>query len=395
MRIPWTTTIRGYVRIEVTGQHIARLLNELTAANLIIWDVQNIAVNKVQLYIIVRDYFQLRPILRRTNCRIHIIERHGLPFMLAKLERRKLFAAGFVVFLIGLYLLTSLVWSVQIKGYETIAKQDIMNEANKLGIYPMQWKFKLADTERLARELSKSIPGTAWVGIEVNGTKIVIQVVESDLPEEGPLLSPRHLISTSDAVVSKISVEQGQAVVRANQRVKKGDLLISGIIGNEETQHIVVAKGAVSGIVWHEYNIQVPLETVYKSLTGHSKIRRYFIIGNRALQVTGYGKITFKDYEIQSRQAQWRIGKYKIPLGWHKENVLELEQYSRTIESAEARNIGLKQARADLMTQLGEKTIILDEKVLHEQTDSGKVYMKVLFEVEQEISLEQPIIQGE
>lgn len=395
MRIPWTTYVRGYVKIEITGQQIASLINAMTEANLIVWHIQTVAADQVQMYIIVRDFFLLRPILRRTNCRLQILQRFGLPFMLAKLERRKWFAAGFVVFLAGLFLLTSLVWTVQVKGYETIAKQDIISEAEKLGIYPLQWKFKLADTEKLARELSKKLPGTAWVGVEVKGTKIEIEVVESHIAQERPLQNPRHLISTSDAVIAKIAVVRGRAAVKVNQRVKRGDLLISGIIGDEENQDVVVAEGSVKGIVWHEYSIQVPLEIQYATFTGEQMTRRYLILGSRALQLTGYGDILYTEYEVQSRQSQWRIGKYALPFGWYKENVLEVDQNIRIMDSKEAREMGVKRARDDLLHKLGEETIILDEKVLHERTDSGKVYMKVLFEVQQEISFELPIIQGE
>jgi similar to stage IV sporulation protein len=41
--------------------------------------------------------------------------------------------------------------------------------------------------------------------------------------------------------------------------------------------------------------------------------------------------------------------------------------------------------------------MIRSENILHEKTDNGKVYMKVLFEVEQSIVKEEPLVymQGE
>jgi similar to stage IV sporulation protein len=69
----------------------------------------------------------------------------------------------------------------------------------------------------------------------------------------------------------------------------------------------------------------------------------------------------------------------------------------RTLTKEEAVLKGIQQAKADLMTKAGADAIIVAEKLLHEKTDNGKVYLKVLLEVEQSIVTEMPIVstQGE
>lgn len=52
-------------------------------------------------------------------------------------------------------------------------------------------------------------------------------------------------------------------------------------------------------------------------------------------------------------------------------------------------------AQRDLLAKYGTDTVILEQKILHEKSDNGKVYMKVLFEVEQNIAEELPIVQSQ
>lgn len=395
MRVDWTKRVKGYVKIHVKGNDIESFVNELAVQHMSVWSIRRLDEHCVELYIVIADFFRLRPILKQTGSRTRVIERHGLPFLLKKLERRKLFVAGFAVFLIGLFLLSSLVWSINVEGNESLSERVILTEANKLGIAPFQWKFKLGDTEVLARELTKRLSGVAWVGVEVRGTRIHIEIVEAQLPEPKPLRSPRHLVSTSDAVITAITAEKGRAVVRINERVKRGDILISGVLGEEETTQIVVADGFVRGIVWHEFRIRIPLTVKHKVMTGESKTKRHLIIGNRALQVSGYGRLSFEQYETQQERSELRWRKKSLPFGWLVEHVREVREEQQKMDKEEAVQLGLQLAQDELITKLGKEVIIHEQKVLHESVESGKVYMKVLFVVEQNIVQERPIIQGE
>jgi similar to stage IV sporulation protein len=76
-----------------------------------------------------------------------------------------------------------------------------------------------------------------------------------------------------------------------------------------------------------------------------------------------------------------------------KETVMEMRMEKRTLTEAEAKSLGILQAKADLLIKAGSDAVIRDEIVLHEKAENGKVYMKVLFEVEQSIVKEMPLVQ--
>jgi len=311
------------------------------------------------------------------------------------MEARLFFTMGLILFILGIYVLSQLVWRVDVEGNEQITYDEIIVAAKDQGIYPFQWKFRLQESEILSRTLTQALPGAAWIGVDVKGTRILIKVVEQTVPEPKVLRNPRHLVSNVDAVITEIFVERGRPMVKPNMKVKKGDILVSGILGNEENSLVVVAEGKVKGLVWHLYDIQSPLTHKHRVYTGQSKVRQYFVIGNRALQITGYGKLPYADTESDSKRKKLQWRNIILPFGWIREEIKEVRIDKENIEVRDAKSIGLSQARADITTKSSNNARIHSEKILHEKIEGGKVYMKVLFEVEQEISTELPIIQGE
>jgi similar to stage IV sporulation protein len=388
--------LRGYVRIQIRGKDCERLIRPMVEGGYSIWDIQTGKDGKLELYILIKDFFRLRPLLKRTGCRVHVVERFGLPFFMDKIGRRKVLFGGIAAFIISLYVLTSLVWQVTVDGNDRIASSDILQAASKQGIHKFQWKFKLDKTEDLSRAIQQQLPSAAWVGVEIRGTHITIKVVEATIPGKDPLKNPRNIVASKSALVTEIQSVKGKPMVKPNTYVRKGAVLISGTIGDEQNSQIVVADGKIKGVVWYTSRIEAPLTKQYKVFTGETEHRSYLVIGSRALQLTGYGKTAFEQFEtIPDRKTlAWRS--FSIPLGWLHEKIMEVHVVEEPVEAANAKKVGLEQARAKLLGAAGEDARIVGEKILHEKTENGKIYIDVHFEVEENIAEEQPIVtQGE
>ncbi|MDT2238566.1 sporulation protein YqfD [Paenibacillus larvae] len=165
MQAKMISWLQGYVSIEIRGKRIEAFLNEAMAAKMSIWDIQFNGEHILTLFILVRDFFRLRPLLKRTGCKLHVKERFGLPFATRVMLQRKWFAVGLLSFIAGLYLLSSLVWSVTVEGNEKIPKEQILSAAAKRGFtafngnlnweIPMNW---LPNCNLLFR----GFPGSGW-----------------------------------------------------------------------------------------------------------------------------------------------------------------------------------------------------------------------------------------
>ncbi|ALS21310.1 sporulation protein YqfD [Paenibacillus naphthalenovorans] len=392
MKSSFIHRLRGYVLIEVRGRQLEELINRMAVMQMSVWDIHYSAEQQAKMFVTIPDFFRLRPLLKETGSRIRIKERHGLPFWLDKLEKRKFFALGLLGFFIGIYLLSSVVWQIRVEGNETIETEKILQAAEREGIHKLQWKFRLKEPEALSRSLLSQLPGIAWVGVEVRGTHVIIKIVEATIPETPQLLSPRHLVASKNAMVTEIFAEKGKPVVKPNAYVRKGDILISGILGDEAHQQTVVAQGKVKGLVWYKPAVEVPLVWQYKTYTGESKTRSFLVIGSRGVQMSGYGKIPFEQHETLPEQKMLTWRNYTLPIGWLREKIMEVRLEQRQVDPKEASAIGLEQARGQILAAAGKESRILSEKILHEKTESGKVYMEILFEVEESIAVEQPIV---
>ncbi len=127
----------------------------------------------------------------------------------------------FSCFFVGLYALSSLVWTIEVKGNEKLTRDQIMQAAQEEGVYPFQWSFRMKELDDISKHLVAKLPGVSWIGVDRQGTKVTIQVVESTTPPPLPLYSPRHLVASVDAVVTEVRAETGKPLVAKNRKVKK------------------------------------------------------------------------------------------------------------------------------------------------------------------------------
>lgn len=392
MQPRFISSLRGYVVVRIRGAELEAFLNRAVGSRMTVWDVSREDAGSARLSLLLADFFRLRPLLKETGCRVHVLERRGLPFYALRLYKRKFFFVGLAGFIVGLYVLSSLIWQVDVEGNETISRHEILLAAESQGIHRLQWKFRLKDLGDVSRALHGQLPGTSWVGVEMHGTRVIIKVVETTRPEPTKLLSPRHLVAAKNAMVTEVRSTKGRPVVKPNSIVRKGDILISGTIGEGENTVTVPAQGVVRGIVWYESDIEVPLTQRHRVYTGESYSRMYLVLGTRALQLTGYGQKPYEQSEtVTSRKAlQWR--QYSLPLGWMSEKVWEARVAEEALNEESGKTMGIERAKARLLAQSGPEARFISARVLQQKNEDGKLSLKVHFEVEEPIGEELPIV---
>jgi similar to stage IV sporulation protein len=393
MKGTWFAAVRGYVWIKLVGGNPEAFLNAATARKILLWNIAYSSDGNLTFGVSVPDFFRLRPLIRLSKGKVRILAKRGVPFQLARLSRRKTFAAGMLIFASVLFLLSTFIWQVRIEGDTLIPEERIFQAAKLEGLYPFQWSLRMQDSSLIASKLAARLPDASWVGVEKKGTTVVITVVDSTKPDARAAQGPSDLVSIADAVVTRVIAENGRPQVERHDRVRAGQVLVSGWLGDGERKKAVVSKGKVMGLVWHEMKIVSPMVQQLKTYTGESKQRNYWVIGKRALQISGYGGDQYAESRTGAVIHPWRIGKWTLPFGILKETEMEVQTTKDTLTAAGAKAAGLRQARSELLSRCGKDARITSEKILHEQSESGKVLLTVLYEVEQSIGVERPIIQ--
>jgi similar to stage IV sporulation protein len=390
----------GTIVITCSGAGIASLLNEMVQAKVVLRDVHWINKELVHITVSITDLHTVRKAMQKQRVRGRIVKKSGLYFWCKKIKKRKFFVVGFAFFLCLLFFFSSFVWHVDIEGEKQIPEKDIRAILHKEGIYPGQLKVSLPASDVLQRKLLKQIPHVSWVGVRIEGTRVIVTVAEKKridtINEKKLIRRPVHLIAKKNAFIVDVRVSHGHPVVQVNDMVKKGQLLVSGTYGETpDSGKIVGAQGIVLGEVWYESEVVVPLTKVQKEYTGDRQRYTWPFLGSFVWSNPFHSPKPYAQFEQTRRIVAVQLGKYKLPFGIVHDDYWAVRQVKQQLKPIEAIALGRKQARMEMIQTIGEEGRILTEKILHQRVDNGKVYLKIHFDVVENISQEKPILQGD
>ncbi|NEU32363.1 sporulation protein YqfD [bacterium LRH843] len=395
MKNNWTNLINGYVRVQIDGEYPERFLNRCIEEHISIWDIKRIGDERIVCYMDIEDVKRIRPLLRLTRCKVNFTTRRGLPFILKRMMKRSGFVAGLLCFFCVLFMLSNMVWNIDVRGASPKVEHELRQIVKQMGIKKGALQFLLPSVELIQRDVTEMITGATWVGVRQKGTTYEFEVVEQQLPEEAERFSPRNLVATKKAIIYDIFVEHGEAQVKPNDFVREGDVLVSGFIGKEGRKILVPAVATVLGEIWYKSEASVPLNTLFTSLTGERVSRHYVRVNEWDLPIWGFGKNEFQTFQQFEHETPLKFFKWTLPITYKKRDLFETSQFKRTYTKKEAVLAAQNRARVDLIKHLPADARIIGEKVLHEAVENGKVNLQIHYQVIEDITSEQPIIQGD
>ncbi|MEW9667365.1 sporulation protein YqfD [Ammoniphilus sp. 3BR4] len=396
MQHQWLKWFNGYLVIILNGRRIERLINLAVQKGMQVWNITRYDEQRGKIAIRLEDFLQLKPLLKETGCRMRILSKHGFPFFLTRVRKRYAFFGGFILFIAMLFFLSHVIWSIEVVGNENISRQHVLEAAEKVGIEQGKFSFLLDDPDKIQARLMEQLPEASWIGFRMKGTKAQIRVVEKVIPDDKEVLSPRHLVAKKSAVIHNIFAEHGKPMVRPADFVRKGDILVSGFIGKEESPTAVAAKGIVEGEVWYETEVVIPIKQKQSVYLGEQHRNVFLVWGEKQFKIWGFGELTFKEYETRedTRVMRWRDKTF--PLGWKLETLQSVDVFEKKISEAEALELAKETAKQDILTKMGNGGYIKEEKVLHHKQENDKVYIKMHIVAIEDIAVEAPItIEGE
>lgn len=322
--------LRGYVMIKIEGLALEKFINYAIARGIYLWDIVRIDYTTLEAKVGLEGYKELRHIVKKSGCKIKINMRIGYPFFMHKIKMRKMFIGGFVIFFLIIFFSTSFIWNVEVVGNEKISKPIIYQHLKKLGLYPGVFKYKL-DISHIENGMMIQLGNLAWAGIQIKGTKAIVEIVEKVSPPPPiPNDIPCDIVASKKGIIEKVIAKNGDALVQKGDIVKKGQILISGTIVREELDNRYVhALGEVYAKTYYEEKDEIPLVYARKIKTGNKRVRRIFKIGNNQI-ISSLGEIPYKNVIIEKRSKTLSIWRnIKIPVE------IIIEEHYEVIEKKE------------------------------------------------------------
>lgn len=333
--------IFGYVKAEVYGFAPERFMNLVIKNDVVIWDVESTERGYI-FYTGRKNLMKMKPYLQKTNMKIKIIQKIGMPYFLKQNKRRVAFFAGFCIFCVMVYILSLFVWEVKVTGEDKLVADSLLKVIEEQYVPLGTLKSKI-DCSKLEESLRKDFDEISWISCELKGTGLTVYLEEGMAPKEKSDESiTGDLVASKDAVLTKMITRQGTPVVKVKDAVKKGDILISGTIyiyddNNEimETSY-VAADGDVYGTTVEEYEDYVDLKYYEKIYQEKSKTYITFYFMDYCL--TPYiPKMDSENYDSSTQIHKARIlNNFYLPFGYKtvKRTAYTLQQQKYTDEEA-------------------------------------------------------------
>ena len=95
--------LKGYIKVKITGHSLERYLNLCSFHRIVIWKLTAVE-DGCELCLYAADFKRMKPLLKKTETRIKILQKRGVPFFLFRNRKRKGFfvGGGVCVFLVWL-----------------------------------------------------------------------------------------------------------------------------------------------------------------------------------------------------------------------------------------------------------------------------------------------------
>ena len=369
----------GYAEIKVTGRYPEKFINLASAQGIRMWDTEI----TLEQMVFKTDLFSLQgldSIQQKTGCTVQVQNKSGLLVTARFLLQRRFLLAGFFCFLLTLYFLSGLIWTIEVDGLKELTREQITQSVEPMGI--SQWApIRSLDLNDIEEKLYIKYPEISWIAVDRSGTKISIRIVEK---EYDPLQFGKaiDIVAEYDGIISEMMVLQGIAMVEPGMTVAKGDVLIAGY---SETSGIVNAAGSVKAIIYLEGYGEGALEEVERVITGVEKQVNFLEIGKYsiALSPRDHGFMHF-DVTETVRPVRGNLLPIRLTSLVFQEINLIIHEYTPD----EAEELARERAMISAHSQVNEHADILKKEV-QDITLENKIYRyKVLLTIESNIGKE-------
>ncbi len=387
--------IRGYVIIIVEGYFLEKFINICSHRQLRLWNVKWQKNSKVIMMMSIKDFRMLRPIAKRTKCRVHILKKKGLPFIIYRYKSRKAFAFGCAICVIVFFLISSFVWDVSIAGNNKVSTEVIMEKLSENGIKVGALKYSI-DPNDVVGNMMLEINELARISISLHGTKVQVIVNERVKPPD--LINrnvPCDLVAIKEGVISSIVAKEGIEMVKVGDTVTKGQLLITGKIENTkipDTMPLMVhSMGIVKARTWYEASCKVEQKLVKAKRTGLKKEMYSFVLFTKKIKLF-HTKIPYNNSEHVEIKKKLCIGEnLALPFEIIVDQYYEYELESNEIDLETAEKNASEKAVALAQEQIPKNTEVLKTGVSIVQYDNGVKIAKALIECIEDIGVTQEI----
>ncbi len=313
-------SICGYVEFKVSGGNPDKFLNISVKEGHSLWDVRKINGDLLAKST-AEDYKKLHINARKSNARISVMKKRGIPFVTHKYKSRMGIIVGAVLFLTVLSVLPLYLWKIDVVGCETVNPEEVKKVMCDLGVSPGTFKPGI-NVPILKQQIMQRMDSIAWISINLKGSEAIVEIKEKQFsPEREVQGEPSNIVALYDGKIERTETYRGTAVVSYGDVVTKGQILISGIVEDlSGGAQFVDAKGKVYAETHRIISQKVSMNRVTARSVG-DEIKKYRVkIFGLEIPIC-FGNIPGENCTCETSEKNFYIFDYKMPVSIYKDSI--------------------------------------------------------------------------
>ncbi len=305
--------LKGYVQFVGVGKFPERFINLLNHNGILYWDLyptQGGITGAMPIY----NYLRIRKYANRASIKLKVTKKKGLPIFINKHKNRKGILIGAVCAVVIMAILNQFVWVVNINGLNNLSYAQVKATIEDCGLKVGVYKNKL-DISQVERNVILNMPEIGWISINCINNIATVEIKEkSEKPPIEDTSYPCNLVATTDGVITKTVVSNGDCKVLTGSAVAEGQLLISGIKEQvDESINYVHSQGEVYADVQKTKSISISSDSkiIIPNENYSKKTNLQFLWLTLPFEVSWQGDSGINTYHNQYLQ----INDVVLPLG--------------------------------------------------------------------------------
>ncbi len=352
------------------------LLNRIMADGITPKQVQSVAFG-ILFTVSARHFRRLKKLRKGTGCRLYLVRKAGPLFLFRRLYRRRSLLFSALLFFLSLYLLSCLVWRIDTGSLQEQDAAIIRSMLYAEGIYPgcvaNSDHLKLAEQNLLLKSdrfaYLKLNFSDGRIEVEANLKNNYIDINRSDTP----------LIAAFDGIIHDINIYEGYGMVKVNQSVSKGQLLVNNVRLTDDNE-IATSKvyASITAYGKDSYTLIQPLSYSASVLTGETE--SLYVIRFLSLRIPLFSdSILNGDYQRNTTMKPISIFGLKLPITLERIELAETHMKEITLTSEQASLNAQHQIEQQLMQDYSYPIIISKKVISNESEDSIEVKVEYEF----------------
>lgn len=356
---------RGFLCVRIRGIAPERFINLCCNKRIFIWNVKRVGED-YQFHISIKNYKNLKPIARKTGMVPKITCKTGFPFLAHRYRKRVGFLAGFFLCVLLVYIMSLYIWNISFLGGSKYTPEALTKFLNKNDIYTGILRSKV-DCQEIEEELRLAYKDIGWVSAEIKGTRLIIKITETNMPAPAQkALEPSHIVATKNGIVKSIITRTGTPLVKEGEVVKKGDILVSGILPikadfDEVLRYQpVVADADIVCKSYYDYKDSFPMDYKDKIFSGKMKKGYFFVIFGKKLFLYN-PRYSYDNYDIIVNENSLHVtDSFYLPFQYGSIKTREYKEETKQYTEEEA--VTLANSRLQrYMEKLAQCNVIITE----------------------------------